>query len=95
MLSPLPVNSIEYLLDFLKKRKMELPEKSYSTTLFRNRKKLSRKIIEEAFEVTISENWSELKWELADLLYFMLVMSVYQGVEYSDVIAELGGRHNG
>jgi phosphoribosyl-ATP pyrophosphohydrolase len=85
--------SIAGLFETLKARKENLPEGSYSAKLFTNRKLLLRKLMEEAYEVVSAENFEELRWEIADSLYFMSLLAVSEGLEWSDIVGELGGRH--
>ena len=81
------------LFSLLKGRKKDSPEGSYSARLFADRKMLKRKIMEEAFEVATFADRRELVWEIADSLYFMSVLAVDEGIEWSEIEAELGGRH--
>ena len=53
---------------------------------------LLKKLMEEAFEVTRSPDRRNLVWEISDTLYFLSVLGVAEGVEWSDLEAELGGR---
>lgn len=85
--------SLPALFEILKSRKESMPEGSFTTSLLKDRKRLMRKLMEEAFEVCISENRSEYTWEIADALYFLSVIAVDENVEWSDIEAELGGRH--
>lgn len=85
--------SMHTLFDVLKSRRKDLPESSYSAKFFKDRKKLVRKIMEEAFEVATSHSQENLRWEIADALYFMSLLAVDEGLEWSDVIGELRGRH--
>ena len=84
--------SIPALFDTLKGRKAAPPEGSYSAKLFANRELLLRKLMEEAFEVTRAPDRQNLVWEIADTVYFLSVLAVDEGVEWSDIEAELGGR---
>lgn len=85
--------SLPALFDLLKSRKAERPENSYTTQLLDNRKLLLRKIMEEAFEVCTAETETERIWEIADVLYFCSVLAVDEGIDWSQIEAELGGRH--
>jgi phosphoribosyl-ATP pyrophosphohydrolase len=87
-----PAFSVESLFEVLKERKTNLPEDSYSTTLFKDRKKLLKKITEETFEVTTFESRENLRWEIADLLYFVSTLAVSEGIEWQEIVNELGGR---
>jgi phosphoribosyl-AMP cyclohydrolase / phosphoribosyl-ATP pyrophosphohydrolase len=89
--------SLPKLFDILKQRKEAAmagnAEGSYSAKLFNNRKLLLRKLMEEAYEVVTAENFEELRWETADLLYFASLLAVDEGLEWTDITSELGGRH--
>jgi phosphoribosyl-ATP pyrophosphohydrolase len=87
-----PAFSIQSLFELLKDRKEHLPEDSYSTALFKDRKKLLKKITEETFEVVTFESRENLRWEIADLLYFLSTLAVSEGLEWQEIVDELGGR---
>jgi phosphoribosyl-AMP cyclohydrolase / phosphoribosyl-ATP pyrophosphohydrolase len=84
--------SIPKLFQVLVERKSTAPEGSYSAKLFQNRTLLLRKIMEEAYEVTISKDREELVWEISDALYFLSVLAVDEGLDWNEIVAELGGR---
>lgn len=92
---PLPARrfSLEGLFAILRQRKADSPEGSYTARLFSNRKMLKRKIMEEAFEVATFADRRELVWEIADALFFMSTLAVDEGIEWSEIQSELGGRH--
>jgi phosphoribosyl-ATP pyrophosphohydrolase len=87
------VFSIPYLMRVLKERKRRLPEGSYSARLFQNRQELLAKIREEADEVVNAETGRDYTWEISDVLYMLSVLAVDEGIEWNDIVAELGGRH--
>ncbi len=66
---------------------------SYTQTLLRDRRLLSKKIMEEAYEVVSFSSRANLKWEIADLLYFVSVLANAEGVTWREIEAELGGRN--
>ena len=80
------------LYEVLKGRKENLPEKSFTTKLFKDKFFLKRKIMEEAFEVVNFEEGDGLEWEVADLAYFVLTFMVENGVSVQDVINNLASR---
>jgi phosphoribosyl-ATP pyrophosphohydrolase/phosphoribosyl-AMP cyclohydrolase len=84
--------SVGRLFDILERRKEETPEGSYSATLFKDRKKLLKKIMEEAYEVVSYTDHDNLRWEIADLIYFLSVLAVDEGLCWQDIESELGGR---
>lgn len=85
--------AIEELFETLRQRKENAPEGSYSATLFQDRDKLSKKLMEEAFEVVSFKSRENLRWEIADLLYFVGVLAVDEGLDWKEIELELGGRH--
>jgi phosphoribosyl-ATP pyrophosphohydrolase len=90
--NPQPRFSMERLFEVLKERKQNLPEGSYSSTLFKDRKKLLKKIAEESFEVVTSDSRENLRWEIADLVYFLSTLAVAEGIEWHEILNELSGR---
>ncbi|MBX9724414.1 MAG: phosphoribosyl-ATP diphosphatase [Candidatus Obscuribacterales bacterium] len=85
--------NLHRLFETLKDRKKNAPPKSYSATLFADRKELLAKISEEAEEVMNFRDTENLRWEIADVLFFMSVLAVDEGIEWKEIEAELGGRH--
>jgi len=84
--------SLNELFETLKTRKKDASPESYSAKLFADRKELLAKIAEEAAEVMNYSSQDNLQWEIADVLYFMSVLAVDEGLEWTDVLAELAGR---
>lgn len=68
-------------------------ELSYTQKLLTNRNMLNKKIMEEAFEVVSHTDRENLKWEIADLLYFVSVLASSEGISWKEIQNELGGRH--
>lgn len=83
---------IEELYKVLQSRKELLPEKSFTTKLFRDKFFLKRKIMEEAFEVVNFEQGDGLEWEVADLAYFVLTFMVENNVSVQEIINNLASR---
>jgi phosphoribosyl-ATP pyrophosphohydrolase/phosphoribosyl-AMP cyclohydrolase len=87
---------IEDLYALLEERKRDLPEGSYTAKLLTGpQDKLLKKIAEEAGEVIIAArdgDTGQTRYEIADLLYHLLVVMVREGVEPADLAAELLGR---
>lgn len=84
----------EEIFEVIKKRKAEFDsgtaqENSYTRYLFeKGVDKICKKIGEEATETVIAaknKNNNELKNEINDLLYHIMVLCVNQGLEWSDV----------
>ena len=86
---------MEYLLNFLKDRIKVGNEKSYTVKITQNMEKLHKKLIEEAFEVTQAQDKNDMVWEVADLLYFILVYMAKQGLTIPEIVNELSLRHKG
>ncbi|MBX2861517.1 MAG: phosphoribosyl-ATP diphosphatase [Vampirovibrio sp.] len=85
--------TLPVLYNILQGRKSNLPEGSFTAKLFKDREFLVRKIMEEAHEATLAKNKRELTWEIADAIFFLSVLGVDEGLQWSDIEAELGGRH--
>lgn len=83
---------IHDLVEVLEQRKRDLPEKSFTTKLFKNDFYLKRKIMEEAFEVVNFEEGDGLEWEAADLAYFVLTFMVKNNISVEDVLSNLASR---
>lgn len=79
------------------KREAEMPEGAYTTYLFeKGVDKILKKVGEEATEVVIAaknRDHDELKWEVADLIYHVLVLLREQKLPLNDVLAVLEDRH--
>ncbi len=85
-------HSLPLLFELLGQRKREMPAESYSVHYFKDRSRLLRKIMEEAYEVTTAKGRAEHVWEMADLLYFLSLLAVDEGIEWQEIIDELRGR---
>ncbi len=77
-------------------RKKNPKEGSYTNYLFeKGLDKILKKVGEEASEVIIgakNENSDEVRYEIADLLYHLMVLMVEQGLSWEDISAELEKR---
>jgi phosphoribosyl-AMP cyclohydrolase / phosphoribosyl-ATP pyrophosphohydrolase len=93
---PPPALDLDHLMKVLKDRQAKRPEKSYSTYLFNEgRDKILKKIGEEATEVVIAakgQGGERMTSEIADLLFHLSVLLVDEGLDWSDVGAELAKR---
>ena len=89
--------SIEGLYALLQGRKETLPEGSYTTYLFqKGLDKILKKVGEESTEVIIAgkaNDKPETVYEIADLMYHVMVLMVEIGISVEDVTAELASRH--
>lgn len=84
--------SLNALYEVLQSRKENLPEKSFTTKLFKDKFFLKRKIMEEAFEVVNFEQGDGLQWEVADLAYFVLTFMVENNVTAKEILNNLASR---
>ena len=77
-------------------RYVEMPEGSYTTTLFRGGlDRILKKVGEEATEVVIgakNRNREEIAWEVSDLVYHLMVMLEEEGVPLKMIVEELEKR---
>ncbi|HNW51526.1 MAG TPA: phosphoribosyl-ATP diphosphatase [Prolixibacteraceae bacterium] len=85
------------LQDFIDKRKEEMPEGSYTTSLFKaGTRKITQKVGEEAVETVIgamANDDENFLYEGADLLYHLIVLLTYKGYRIEDLARELKSRH--
>ena len=86
------------LQDFIDRRKQEMPEGSYTTSLFtKGINKIAQKVGEEALETVIEATngtKEHLVYEASDLLYHLIVMLTEKGLRIEDVAEELHRRHD-
>ena len=89
---------LKELQDFIDKRHEEMPEKSYTTSLFLSGvNKMAQKVGEEAVETIIEAcNGTDerLIYEGADLLYHLIVLLTSKGYRIEDLARELKERHS-
>ncbi len=92
-----PILFLSTLQDFINKRHEEMPEGSYTTSLFQKGvAKMSQKVGEEAVETVIeamANNNSRLIYESSDLLYHLIVLLTSKGLRIEDLAADLKKRH--
>ena len=93
-----PLLFLGELQDFINKRKEEMPEGSYTTSLFtKGVNKIAQKVGEEALETVIEATNGtndHLVYEASDLLYHLLVLLTEKGLRIEDVASELQQRHD-
>lgn len=86
------------LQNFIDKRKQEMPEGSYTTTLFKDGiNRISQKVGEEALETVIEAvngTNERIIYEGADLLYHLIVLLTYKDLRFETLVEELKSRHN-
>ena len=89
--------SLESLVTLIEGRRTEKKEGSYTTYLFdKGRDKILKKVGEEATEVIIagkSDDKKETVYEIADLVYHVLVLMVDMGIPVQKIRDELAARH--
>ena len=89
--------SVEGLYELLQGRKKDLPEGSYTTYLFQKGiDKILKKVGEECTEVIIAgkaDDKAETVYEIADLMYHVMVLMVEMGISVDDITKELASRH--
>lgn len=89
--------SAKGLYRLLAGRKAELPEGSYTTYLFqKGLDKILKKVGEECTEVIIAgkaNDKAETIYEIADLMYHVMVLMVEMGISVDDIMGELASRH--
>ncbi len=95
-----PVNddfAVADLYKLLLGRKKDMPEGSYTSYLFeKGIDKILKKVGEECTEVIIASKADDKKetiYEVADLMYHVMVMMVEMGISVDDVMTELASRH--
>jgi len=91
------IQFLSYLQDFIDKRKEEMPEGSYTTSLFqKGTRKITQKVGEEAVETIIgamANDDENFIYEAGDLLYHLIVLLTHKGFRIEDVVRELKTRH--
>ena len=93
-----PILFLSELQSFIEKRHQEMPENSYTTSLFKKGvNKMAQKVGEEATETIIEATNGtneQLVYESSDLLYHLIVMLTAKGLSIEDVASELIKRHD-
>ncbi|MBD3204419.1 bifunctional phosphoribosyl-AMP cyclohydrolase/phosphoribosyl-ATP diphosphatase HisIE [Candidatus Woesearchaeota archaeon] len=77
------------LQEIIRKRKKNPRKNSLTNKLLNNEYFLKQKISEEAQEVINYKNKKNLVWEIADLIYFLLVIAEKKEISFSEVLKEL------
>lgn len=93
-----PILFLTELQDFINKRHEEMPEDSYTSSLFKKGiNKIAQKLGEEAVETVIEAtngNADNLVYEASDLIYHLIVLLTDKGLRIEDLALELAKRHN-
>lgn len=91
------VQFLSFLQDLIEKRKLEMPEGSYTTSLFaKGTRKITQKVGEEAVETIIgamANDDENFIYESADLVYHLMVLLTHKGFRIEDIAKELEKRH--
>ncbi|MCD8193600.1 MAG: bifunctional phosphoribosyl-AMP cyclohydrolase/phosphoribosyl-ATP diphosphatase HisIE [Tannerellaceae bacterium] len=90
---------LKFLQDFIDKRHQEMPEGSYTTSLFnKGINRMAQKVGEEAVETVIeATNGTEegFIYEASDMIYHLIVLLTSKGYRIEDLARELKKRHKG
>ena len=93
-----PLLFLSELQDFIEKRYQEMPEGSYTTSLFKDGlNRMAQKVGEEALELVIEAcNGTDerLVYEGSDMLYHLIVLLTSKGYRIEDLARELKERHS-
>lgn len=93
-----PLLFLTELQDFIEKRHEEMPEGSYTTSLFRKGvNRMAQKVGEEALETVIEATNGtneKLIYEASDMFYHLIVLLTSKGLRIENVASELLKRHN-
>jgi phosphoribosyl-AMP cyclohydrolase / phosphoribosyl-ATP pyrophosphohydrolase len=88
---------LKFLQDFIDQRKQEMPEGSYTTSLFnKGVNRMAQKVGEEAVETVIeATNGTDegFLYEASDLIYHLIVLLTSKGYRIEDLANELKKRH--
>lgn len=93
-----PLLFLTDLQDFIIKRHEEMPEGSYTTSLFKDGlNRMAQKVGEEALEAVIEAvngTNERLVYEGSDMLYHLIVLLTSKGLRIEDLAKELQVRHD-
>ncbi len=91
------VSFLDYLQEFIDRRHREMPEGSYTTSLFNSGiNRMAQKVGEEALETVIEATngtHGRMIYEASDLLYHLIVLLSAKGLTIDDVVNDLASRH--
>ena len=92
-----PLLFLTELQDFINKRHEEMPEGSYTTSLFKDGlNRMAQKVGEEALEAVIEAvhgTDDRLLYEASDMFYHLIVLLASKGLRIEQVAEELAERH--
>lgn len=84
---------LETLTATIAQRHRDMPEGSYTTHLFsKGMDKIKKKTGEEAIELLLAQDKTDILYESADLVYHLFVLLEAAGLSFFDVLAELEKR---
>lgn len=93
-----PIMFLSELQRFIEKRHEEMPEGSYTTSLFKSGcGRMAQKVGEEAIESVIeamANNNERLIYEASDMIYHLIVLLTSKGLKIEDLAQELQKRHD-
>ena len=93
-----PLLFLTELQDFINKRHEEMPEGSYTTSLFNDGlNRMAQKVGEEALEAVIEATNGtneRLIYEASDMFYHLIVLLTSKGLRIEDIAKELQMRHS-
>ncbi|MBP3511627.1 MAG: bifunctional phosphoribosyl-AMP cyclohydrolase/phosphoribosyl-ATP diphosphatase HisIE [Prevotella sp.] len=93
-----PLLFLSEIQDFIERRHEEMPEGSYTTSLFKDGlNRMAQKVGEEALELVIEAvNGTDerLIYEGSDMLYHLIVLLTSKGLRIEEMAKELQLRHN-
>ena len=93
-----PLLFLTYLQDFINTRHEEMPEGSYTTSLFKDGiNRMAQKVGEEALDAVIEAcngTNGRLIYEGADMIYHLIVLLTSKGLRIEDLAKELQVRHD-
>lgn len=89
---------LKHLQDFIDKRHQEMPEGSYTTSLFQSGiNRMAQKVGEEAVEMIIEATNGtneRMIYEGSDMIYHLIVLLTSKGYRIEDLVHELKERHS-
>ena len=93
-----PLLFLTELQDFINRRHEEMPEGSYTTSLFKDGvNRMAQKLGEESLEAVIEAcngTNEKLVYEASDMIYHLIVLLTSKGLRIEDIAAELRRRHD-
>ncbi|MBQ8676523.1 MAG: bifunctional phosphoribosyl-AMP cyclohydrolase/phosphoribosyl-ATP diphosphatase HisIE [Bacteroidaceae bacterium] len=93
-----PIMFLTELQRFIERRHKEMPEGSYTTSLFRDGlSRMTQKVGEEAVELVIESMKGDnerLIYEASDMMYHLIVLLTSKGLSIEDIARELIERHD-